>query len=119
MASQPTNNRDRILAGTDSSLKPTLPMRQPVTGITTSVANNYNQPINTTNSTFAAASQQQNIDMSEVISTIKKSNELIERQTKVLAEGQNQIRRQKQTLVVGATNLGTEISTNSSRVQYG
>ena len=111
------NNKDNILAGTDSSLKPTLPRRQSSSGITTTVASNYNQPINTTNVT--SATKQQKIDMTEVISTIKKSNELIERQTKVLAEGQAQIRKQKTNLTVGATDLGTQISVNSSRVQYG
>ena len=101
-------------------------LRQPVTGVTETIVSNNIQPTNnvvtspvTTQNITNTSAQETKIDMSELVSTMKKSNELIEQQTKVLAQGQEAIRKQKQNLVVGATSLGTQINTNSYRVQFG
>ena len=120
------NKDDDIVAGTnlfgdrslsqmpdyESVLAETKTKINPISTIDTTSA------INTGMSSTVNNNQTQiNQESEELLNQMKAMNAAINKQTEILAKGQNTIAQTKTKLQVGATDLGTQLNVNSFRIQ--
>ena len=96
---------ESVLAETKTKINPisTIDTTSAInTGVSSTVNNNQTQI---------------NQESEELLNQMKAMNAAINKQTEILAKGQNTIAQTKTKLQVGATDLGTQLNVNSFRIQ--
>ena len=96
---------ESVIAETKTKINP-ISSIEPTSTINTETASTVNN-----NQT------QINQESEELVNQMKAMNAAINKQTEILAKGQNTIAQTKTKLQVGATDLGTQLNVNSFRIQ--